>query len=101
MVLARQQPRPVGVGTACACKMQRYSLASGEQTYSRRGGLCSQHMLPNTHSLPLTPHIPNSSRAAANASAARSRSASVCAADTCVRMRALPGGTTGYENAIT
>ena len=36
-----------------------------------------------------------------NASIAVSMSASVCAADICVRMRALPWGTTGNENAIT
>ena len=36
-----------------------------------------------------------------NAATAMSMSASLCAADICVRMRALPCGTTGYENAVT
>ena len=35
------------------------------------------------------------------ASTAWSMSASLCAADICVRMRALPCATTGYENAVT
>ncbi len=37
----------------------------------------------------------------ANAATAASISASVCSALICVRMRALPFGTTGYENPIT
>ncbi len=37
----------------------------------------------------------------ANAATARSIWASVCAALICVRMRALPFGTTGYEKPIT
>jgi hypothetical protein len=36
-------------------------------------------------------------RAAANCSAAKSRSATECAADICVRIRAVPRGTTGKE----
>ena len=36
-----------------------------------------------------------------NAPIAMSMSASLCAADICVRIRALPCGTTGNENAIT
>src|SRR5664280_2770659 len=41
------------------------------------------------------------SRAATKAASAMSRSSRVCAADSWVRMRALPRGTTGYENALT
>ena len=36
-------------------------------------------------------------RASANRSAAKSRSSIVCAEDICVRMRAVPRGTTGKE----
>ena len=41
------------------------------------------------------------SRAATNASVHASMSAVLCDAHTCTRMRALPIGTTGYENATT
>ena len=44
-----------------------------------------------------SPRYSSSERAAANWSAAKSMSAGVCAADICVRIRAVPCGTTGYE----
>ena len=40
-------------------------------------------------------YIPSAARASTNRSTAKSRSSSVCAADICVRMRAVPRGTTG------
>jgi hypothetical protein len=42
-----------------------------------------------------------SSRVSTKALTARSRSAFVCAAETCVLIRALPCGTTGYEKLTT
>lgn len=54
---------------------------------------------PGHSSFPHT--IPNSLPASAKAAIAKSMSASVSAADICVRMRALPFGTTGKKNPAT
>ena len=47
------------------------------------------------------PYNPNSPFASAKHFTANSNSARVCAAEICVRIRAFPIGTTGYENATT
>ena len=49
----------------------------------------------------LTRSTPISVATSVNAAIARSMSSSLCAADICVRIRALPCGTTGKQNAIT
>jgi len=49
----------------------------------------------------LLPQKPNSAFASANFVTANWSSSLVCAAEICVRIRAFPIGTTGYENAMT
>ena len=49
----------------------------------------------------IVPYISNCFFTRAKASMANSKSSRLSAADTCVRIRALPFGTTGKENATT
>jgi hypothetical protein len=53
------------------------------------------------HFIGYSSHRPNSDLASAKRAMANSRSRRECAAEIWVRMRALPCGTTGYENGMT